>query len=337
MRARLKPLDRQIIVITGASSGIGLVTSKCAAARGARLVLAARNEPALKQVCEGILASGGDATYVMADVSKEGDVRQVAQAAMARYGGFDTWVNAAAVAIYGTLREVSAEDARRLFEINFWGTYYGSRIAAEHFTQAGREHGGAIINLGSILSDHAIPLQSMYSASKHAVKALTDALRMELRAERAPVSLTLIKPGSIDTPYVRHARNYMDVAPAYLPPVYAPEVVARAILRAAEHPLHSIVVGGGGRLMSTLGIVLPALADRLYARIMPPLQRSTLPSTGHDDSNLYAPTQDGDERSRYPRMHVFRRSLYTSARLHPATTAVVMLLAGVTALALWRQ
>src|SRR5213076_34618 len=109
-----------------------------------------------------------------------------------RFGGFDTWVNNAGVSVYGRIEQVPIEDLRKIFETNFWGVVYGSRIAMEQMKNTGG--GGALINIGSTLSDRAIPLQGMYSASKHAVKGFTDALRIELESESAPVSVTLIKP-----------------------------------------------------------------------------------------------------------------------------------------------
>src|SRR5436305_7369106 len=240
---RLKKLSEQTIVITGASSGIGLVTARMAAKQGARLVLAARSEEALRQLVDEIRTEGGEAVYVVADVGHEDDVLRIRDAAMRSFGGFDTWVNNAGVSIYGRVLDVSLADHRKLFETNYWGLVHGSRIAAEHLKQ----RGGAIINVGSSLSDRAIPLQGTYCASKHAVKGFTDALRMELEEEGAPISVTLIKPSAIDTPYKDHAKNYLPQEPKNPPPVYAPETVAHAILRAATHPVRDVFVGGAAK------------------------------------------------------------------------------------------
>src|SRR6476661_451642 len=180
MGVSLKPLGRQVMVITGASSGIGLCTAKMAAANGARVVLAARNGEALADIERQIDSAGGEAAHVVADVGKREDVQRVADAAIQRFGGFDTWVNDAGISIWGKLEDVSDEDHRRLFETNFWGTVYGSVIAARHL----RQRGGALINLGSEVSEVAVPIQGMYAASKHAVKGFTDALRMELEIDK---------------------------------------------------------------------------------------------------------------------------------------------------------
>ena len=185
---KLKKLADQVVVITGATSGIGLVTARMAAKRGAKLVLVARTESALCSLAEELRESGAEAIYVKADVGVENDVKAVRDAASTEFGGFDTWVNNAAVSIYGKVTDVPIEDHRRLFETNYWGVVYGSLIAAEHLATKG----GAIVNVGSALSDRAIPIQGTYCASKHAIKGFTDALRMELEHDKSPISVTPI-------------------------------------------------------------------------------------------------------------------------------------------------
>ena len=263
MKTKLKKLSDQVIVITGASSGIGLVTARMAAQRGASLVLAARSEEPLKRLTAELNKAGAQAVYVVADVAEEEDMEKIADQAMAHFGGFDTWVNNAGVSIYGRLAEVSRDDMRRLFETNFWGVVNGSLVAARHL----RQRGGAIINVGSTLSDRAIPLQGIYCASKHAVKGFTDSLRMELEAEGAPVSVTLVKPAAIDTPYALHAKNYMPVEPKNPPPVYAPQVVAEVILHAAERPVRDVFAGAGGKWLSAQGYYAPRLTDKMMERV----------------------------------------------------------------------
>ncbi len=243
MAVKLKKLDEQVMVITGASSGIGLSTARIAAKQGARLVLAARSENALRQLTDEIKGQGGEAVYVVADVGKREDVQAIARKAQEAFGGFDTWVNNAGIGMYGKLEEVAIEDMRKLFETNLWGLIYGSLEAVKHL----KRRGGALINVGSTESDRALPLQGAYAASKHAVKGFTDALRMELEHEDAPVSVTLVKPGAIDTPFPINAKNYLEREPQHVPPVYAPEVVADAILHCAEMPVRDVFAGGGGK------------------------------------------------------------------------------------------
>jgi short-subunit dehydrogenase len=312
MSVRLKPLSEQVLVLTGASSGIGLVTARMAAEKGARLVLAARSEDALRTLTDELVQSGAQATYVVADASSRDDVRSIAQHAVDTFGGFDTWINNAGVSIYGRLEEVPVDDMRRLFETNVWGVVYGSLEAVRHL----KGRGGALINLGSVLSDRAILLQGAYSASKHAVKGFTDALRMELHDQDAPVSVTLVKPNAIDTPYTEHAKNYMDREASLPPPVYAPEAVARAILHCAEHPQRDVIVGGGGKQVTALAHYAPGLMDTLMEKVFGPLSKGDRAPRPLGHNGLDGPSGSLDERGGY-KGHVMESSLYTQAVLHP--------------------
>lgn len=328
-RPQLKPLAEQTIVITGATSGIGLATARKAAARGANLVLAARNEEALQKLCND-LSSTGVAVGVRVDVGKEEDLAQVRDAALKQFGGFDTWINNAGVSIYGNLVDISLEDQRRLFDTNFWGVVHGCRLAAEHLSK----RGGAIINLGSVASDRAIPVQGIYSASKHAVKGYTDALRVELEASGAPVSVTLIKPAAIDTPYVKHAKNYLDVEPRNIPPYYAPDVVADAILDAAEHPRRDVFVGGASAAMSIMGRSAQRTTDRVMEHMAIRSQRTNEPARPRKDA-LHEPGDGLSERGDYTG-HVAKSSLYTEAMRHPKVSGALLLTTGLLARNLWR-
>lgn len=329
MRVKLKRLEEQVIVITGASSGIGLVTARMAAKRGARLVLNSRNREVLEQLTNEINAAGGEASFVTGDVGDVNDVRSIAAEAIRRFGGFDTWVNNAGVSIYGRVLDQNLEDQRRLFQTNYWGVVHGSTVACEHL----KTRGGALVNIGSVLSDVAIPIQGTYCASKHAVRAYTDALRMELEHEDAPVSVTLIKPSAIDTPYIEHAKNLLPVEPLNPPPVYAPETVAEAILHCAEYPERDVYVGGGGKLLSEAGHHAPRITDKVMEATMFDLQQTRWPRQINDRDSLYGPTNDGDERGGYPG-HVAESSVYTKVSIHRIATTV--LVAGVSlALAAW--
>lgn len=316
MGLKLRNLNKQTIVITGATSGIGLTTARMAARRGAQVVLAARNEEALQRLTEEINLAGGKAVYVLADVGNEGDVKKIAAEAINKFDNFDTWVNNAGVSIYGKLEKVPIEDFRQLFETNFWGVVYGSLTAVPHL----KITGGAIINIGSTLSDRAMPLQGMYSASKHAVKGFTDALRMELEAENAPISVTLIKPAAIDTPYNEHAKNYLGVKPDNPGPIYAPETVAEAILHCAENPTRDIFVGAGGKMLSMMDKYMPRLTDKFMETAMFSAQTSDKTDYVNLNEGLYE-SLDGRLSERGDREgHVSESSIYTKAALHPLLT-----------------
>jgi len=319
MTVKLKSISEQIVVITGATSGIGLCTARMAAKRGARLVLAARNEEALGRLCHELSSAGSQCYYVVADVGREDQVRRIASEALSAFGSFDTWVNNAATSIYGKLDDIPIDDQRKLFETNYWGVVYGSLVAIRTL----KIHGGALINLGSTLSDRAIPLQGPYCASKHAVKGFTDALRMELEADDAPVSVSLIKPAAIDTPYIEHARNYLDVEPENPPPVYSPDVVAETVLYCAENPVRDVFVGAAAKAHSLAGKFAPRTFDRLMEATYLGQTRSGEPARPHELENLYEPHDDRlHERGTY-RWPVLESSVYTKASLHPAVTTAL--------------
>ena len=321
MRIKLKRLRDQVIVITGASSGIGLTTAEMAADAGARVVLSSRGEGDLRNVADRIRARGGRALAVVADVADAEAVEEIARRAIHEYGGFDTWINNAGIGLYGRSEDIPLSDKRRLFDINFWGVVHGCRSAVPHL----KRHGGALINIGSIVSDRASPLLGIYSASKQAVKGYTDALRMELEEEGAPVAVTLVKPSAINTPFIEHAGNYMEAEPEFPAPVYAPEVVARAILRCAERPTREITVGGAGRMITAMGAMAPRLTDLYMESTMFDQQKREEPARGTDA--LYEPQRDGRRRGPTRRM-TLKRSAYTRAALSDATRVLPMIAAG---------
>ena len=332
MSVKLKKLSDQVMVLTGASSGIGLVTARMAAKRGTRLVLNARNEAALRRVCDEITQAGGEAYPVAGDVGNLEDVQKLADEAIRRFGGFDTWVNNAGVSIYGPVLDQSLEDQRRLFETNYWGVVHGSRVACAHL----RQRGGALINVGSVLSDIAIPIQGTYCATKHAVKGYTDALRLELEAEGSPMWVSLIKPSAIDTPYVQHAKNLLPSEPLNPAPVYAPDTVAEAILHCAEHPERDVYVGGAGKMLAEAGHHLPRVMDKVMESMMIRQQQSEQPKPPNRPDSLHGPSADGDERGRYPG-HVAESSVYTKASVHPLITGSVIAGLGLAAFLAWRS
>lgn len=333
MSVKLRNINEQVIVITGASSGIGLTTARLAAEQGARLVLAARNGDALDQLASELRRQGAQVATVAADVGNPADVERIGQTALERFGRIDTWVNNAGVGTFGRIEDVPLEDHQRLFQTNFWGVVHGSLEAVKRMKLRG---GGALINVGSEVSDRSTPLQAMYAASKHAVKAFTDALRMELEKEDAPISVSLVKPAGIDTLFAVHARNYMDKEPALPPPVYAPEIVARAILHCAQHPKRDIFVGGASKIVSSSNAYMPRALDHFMNAAMWSQQKSKQDKVPGRRDALHAPdpTQTLRERQGMTERTVRETSVYTAVSMNkkPLVTA---LLGGGALLAAW--
>jgi NAD(P)-dependent dehydrogenase (short-subunit alcohol dehydrogenase family) len=291
---KLKPLREQVIVITGATSGNGLAIAREAVRRGAAVVISSRNVEELESVRQELVKRGGRVAAVRADMSVEADVEALAVSAAEAFGGFNSWVNNAAAATYGTLEQVPITDHRQVFDVNYFGVLAGSLAAARHLRV---RSGGAIINIGSILSDRAILEQGPYCATKHAVQALTDTLRMELERDGAGISVTLIKPAAIDTLFPEHARNFMEAPPRLPPPLYQPSVVADAVLFACATPRREMYVGGGGWLAAKLARLAPRLTDIAMEAAGGSAQRKPDdPGDPKRRDNLYEARADGAER-----------------------------------------
>src|ERR671928_369973 len=316
MAQRLLPLRDQVIVITGASSGIGLATARMAARRGARVVMAARNEDAMRSAANEIGAQGGDVHVVGADIGRESEVARLAQEAISRYGRFDTWVNNAAVSIFGNTWEVSTPDMQRMFDIVFWHVVWGSRAAMHHY-EGRTDSAGSIINIGSLFGDRTPPLQSTYASAKAAEHGFTDAMRMELEANGKPVRVTLIHPGRIDTPFNDHARAYTKHYPAHHDIVYPPESVAEAILFAAEHGPRDLYVGSQAKAWAVLGRTAPRLVDKVFGRYLYWGQvDQSRPAPPPEQSALYGPGKPAGQLRGSNRGMKRRRSYYLELEEH---------------------
>jgi short-subunit dehydrogenase len=286
-----QPISEQVIVITGASSGIGLATALAAAKQGAKVVLAARSPRTLAETVSSIQQAGGHSTSVVADVSRREDVERIAETALATFGRIDTWVSNAGVSAYGRVEEIEEHDARRVFDVNFWGVVHGALVALPIL----RRNGGALITVGSEVSEAVAPLQSIYSASKHAVKGYIDALRIELlEADEEQISVTLIQPTAVDTPFAQHARNYMAEEPKLPSPQIDPDDVAEAILKAAQKPERDIKVGGTAVLKTTMAKLAPSLSDRLGTKVVDQQKADEPPR--NPAGTLYEPGECGHTR-----------------------------------------
>lgn len=309
---KLRPLDQQTIVITGGSSGIGLATARLAAERGANVVIIARSEDGLEAAAAPIRAEGWRCDTIVADVGSREDVAAAVDKVIGRHGGFDTFVSNAGVGAYALLEEISDADHRQVFATNYWGTVHCATEALPHL----KAHGGALIVTGSIASDMPSPVLSAYAASKHAVKGYVDSLRLELMHEKAPVSVSLILPSGINTPFVDKALNQMKARAMIPPPIYSPDLVAEAILHAATRPTRDMIVGGGGRAMTLLARALPNLADRVfqYAFFSTAIDKDKPPQ----DSSVKGFHSGGGEGKVYGVLPMRQTSLYTFARRKPA-------------------
>lgn len=237
-RFKAKALNEQVIVITGASSAIGIATARLAASKGAKVVLAETGREEIDDIVDEINASGGKAMAVSTDVSKLEDIVTLKNKTLQKFGRIDTWINNAGSSLYGYLLESNMDEEKMLFETNFWGARYGSQIAV----LAMEKEGGVLINLGSEVSVAAQPLLGMYSATKLAVKAFTDSLRSELRDKDIPVEVCLVRPTAMETDN---------------------EEAATAILKCAENPQRDVYVGGPARLSAILDTFFPQVKDMM--------------------------------------------------------------------------
>lgn len=309
----LKPIREQVVVVLGASSGIGRKIALRFADRGARVVVAARSEPGLMSLVEEVRHLGGEGAYAICDVTNAADVEAVAELAVRTFGRIDTWVNVAAVSVYARFEDTSPEEFRRIMDVNFMGQVHGAKAAMPHLRREGR---GALITLSSIESMVSLPLRSAYAASKHAVEGMFDALRRELLAEGVPISVTSVKPATINTPFFNNSLTKLGVKPKGPPPIYEPGVVADCVLYAAEQPVRDLFAGGAGKMMVTNQVLAPRVMDAVLARFAIPMQRTDEPKSP-DDHALDVP-RDHDNRTDGDFGSMARSfSLYTWMEIHP--------------------
>ena len=316
-----RPVAEQVVVLTGAGSGIGRETALTFARRGARLALAARTTEALDTLVTECERLGGRAIAVPTDVSDWAQVTALAEHAAGEYGRIDTWVNNAAISAYATVEQLEPGEIRRIVEVNLLGAVHGMKAALPYLKDSGD---GVLINVSSTLAKRAVALQAAYCATKHGVLAFGEALRLELRHEGSRVSVVDVLPSSINTPLFRHARSKMGALPMPIPPVYEPRVVADTIVAAAERPVRTVFAGGMGKLLEVAQRVSPSLVDwyLLGPGKVFDNQRADRPDDGVDNLDRPLPepgatTGDFGQRAR-------SRSLYTElVGLHPNRARVL--------------
>ncbi|AUX48765.1 short-chain dehydrogenase [Sorangium cellulosum] len=288
MRERFR---NPVVVITGASSGIGRATALAFAERGAAVVLSARREQPLRDVAAACEQAGGKALVVPADVTNEAAVLEIARRAAESFGRLDVWVNNAAVTLFGLFEQTPSEPYRRVIETNLFGYIHGARAALAQFRRQGS---GVLINVASMVSKIPEPYVSAYVASKHAIRGFSQSLRQELEVLHArDIHVCTVMPATIDTPLFQHAGNYTGRAPRAMPPVYPPERVARAIVRLARTPRREVYAGTSAPQLALLSFLAPGLAERLLARSVDRLHLHHGRTAYATNGNLFTPMVEG--------------------------------------------
>ena len=284
----LKPIDQQVVVVMGASSGIGRETAIRMAERGAKVVVSARDDEALGSLVSHIASAGGEAAAEVADVVELDQVRRVADRAAERYGGLDTWVHASAVGLYSRFEETTSEEFRRVVDVNLIGQVHGALAALPHLRARGQ---GALIHISSVEGRRALPYHAAYAAAKHGIDGFLEALRVELHQEGVPIAVTNVLPGSINTPLFDKARTKIGVKPMPIPPIYQPGTVADLIVHAAEHPSRDLVGGGAAKALLLTQRISPRLLDAVLLRIGFRAQRTGEPKGEDAPDNMFRPVK----------------------------------------------
>ena len=313
---QLKPVEEQVVALVGASSGIGRETALRLTARGARVVVSARSREGLDSLVEEIRSAGGEATAVVADAAVFDQVKTVAERAVEEHGRLDTWVHLAAVGLYATFEQTTPQEFERVIDVNLMGQVYGAMAALPHIK---REGSGALVHISSVEARRSAPFHSAYAASKHGIDGFLESLRVELRREGWPIGVTNVMPAAINTPFFDKARTKLGVKPKGFPPMYAPGVVADAIIHAAEKAPRDIVAGGAGK-----GLIL---GQRLSPRLMDALmlvggfgsQQTDEPKPEDAPDALFAPVEGQDRAEADFGGQTLSRSLTTWLDTHPAT------------------
>ncbi len=310
---QLKPVEEQVVALMGASSGIGREAALRFAKRGAKVVVSARSEEGLDSLVNEIRDEGGEAIAVPADTSEFDQVKAVADRTVEEYGRLDTWVHLAAVGLFATFEDTTPEEFERVIDVNLMGQVYGAMAALPHLKREGR---GALVHISSVEAKRSFPFHSAYGASKHGIDGFLEALRVELKHEGWPISVTQVMPGTINTPFFDKGRSKLGVKPVGVPPIYEPETVADIILYAAENPARDLVSGGAAQAMIINQRLSPRMVDAILttrAGFSP--QMTAEPRSEDDPDNLYGPIRGHDTAKNGFR--AFSRSLYNWLEVHP--------------------
>lgn len=290
----LKPINEQVVVIVGASSGIGRDAALRFAEKGAKVVVSARSKEGLSTLVEEIYQRGGEAIAVPADVAYFDQVKAIADQAVERFGRIDTWVHAAATAVFATFDRVTPEEFKRVIDVNLMGQVYGAMAALPYLKQVGR---GSLIHITSVEARRSLPYQSAYSSSKHGVMGMLDSLRIELKHQGYQINVANIMPAVINTPFYNKGKTKLGVKPTGTPPYYNPSLVTDAIVYAAEHEVRDYIVGDIGRILDVVQRISPGLVDAGLLALGFVTQRTGEEKGEDDPNNLFEPvTGQGYDR-----------------------------------------
>ena len=294
--------ERQTVVVTGASSGVGRAVARAFGEHQARVGLIARNAEALEHAAEEIRSAGGEALVLPLDVSDAEAVESAAARVEEQFGPIDVWVNDAMVTVMSPIKEMKPEEFKRVTEVTYLGTVYGTLAALHRMLPRNR---GTIIQVGSALAYRSIPLQSAYCAAKAAIRGFTDSLRTELLHDKSGVRVSMLQLPAVNTPQFDVSKTRMPRHPQPVPPIYQPEVIARAVLYAAEHAPRELWIAGSAIKAIVGQRVFPGLLDRYLARTGYTSQQTNQPVSPNRRDNLFQPVPgdrgahgDFDDRSR---------------------------------------
>jgi NAD(P)-dependent dehydrogenase (short-subunit alcohol dehydrogenase family) len=280
-------MERQTVVVTGASAGIGRATARLFGERGASVGLIARGQEGLQGAVRDVEEAGGKALAVSADMADSEQVAAAARQIEETLGPIDVWVNVAFTSVFSPFAEITAEEFRRVTEVSYLGFVYGTMAALDRMRPRGQ---GTIVQVGSALGSRSIPLQSAYCGAKHAINGFTESLRCELLHEKSGVHVTVVQMPAVNTPQFSWVRSRLPNHPQPVPPIYQPEVAARGVVFAADHPRRKQYWVGASTAATILANrVAPALLDRYLARTGYSSQQTEQPADPGQPANLLQP------------------------------------------------
>ena len=322
--SRKKPLSEQVVVVTGASSGLGRAIARGAARRGARVVVTARNAEALENAVREIESCGSQGLAVPADVTSEDEVAQVVEGAVDRFGRIDTYVANAIVTVYAEAERLEPAELQRVLDVNFLGVARGFWAALPHL----KESRGTFLHVSSALAYRGIPLQAAYCSSKAAARTFLESARTELEKEGCGVAVSLVLPGAINTPQFDRDRQKIGYQPQPVPPIYQPEPFAEAVLHCCEEPIRELPVGWGAQKLLWGQKLSPRAGDLVLLRTGWKGQHTDEPKPIDSPDNLFSPLPGDpgahgrfDDRSR-------GSTAWTSLRLALTSRAGLLALLG---------